>query len=173
MTEKWETADTSIPKQGSLAECGGTLRKERHPRTSSPPRGDDLPTGWDFSGLFSILGGLSGKWFFITKSFYSILPIQPSFWVVLVVKNPSCRRCKRHRFDPWVEEIPWRRKWQPTPVFSPWTEEPSGLQSTGLQSQTQLSAHSGRLRILRTGCELFSLRACPRDHFPRWQRQLR
>ena len=21
------------------------------------------------------------------------------------------------RFDPWVEKIPWRRKWQPTPVF--------------------------------------------------------
>ena len=23
------------------------------------------------------------------------------------------------RFDPWVGKIPWRRKWQPTPVFSP------------------------------------------------------
>ena len=22
-------------------------------------------------------------------------------------------------FDPWVGKIPWRRKWQPTPVFSP------------------------------------------------------
>ena len=22
-------------------------------------------------------------------------------------------------FDPWVEKIPWRRKWQPTPVFLP------------------------------------------------------
>ena len=21
------------------------------------------------------------------------------------------------RFDPWVGKIPWRRKWQPTPVF--------------------------------------------------------
>ena len=21
------------------------------------------------------------------------------------------------RFDPWVRKIPWRRKWQPTPVF--------------------------------------------------------
>ena len=26
----------------------------------------------------------------------------------------------------------------------PWTEEPSGLQSIGLQSQTQLSMHTGR-----------------------------
>ena len=23
----------------------------------------------------------------------------------------------RPRFDPWVGKIPWRRKWQPTPVF--------------------------------------------------------
>ena len=23
----------------------------------------------------------------------------------------------RHRFDAWVGKIPWRRKWQPTPVF--------------------------------------------------------
>ena len=28
-------------------------------------------------------------------------------------------RCKRCRFDPWVGKIPWRRKWQPTPVFLP------------------------------------------------------
>ena len=25
--------------------------------------------------------------------------------------------CRRHGFDPWVRKIPWRRKWQPTPVF--------------------------------------------------------
>ena len=23
------------------------------------------------------------------------------------------------RFDPWVRKIPWRRKWQPTPVSLP------------------------------------------------------
>ena len=31
----------------------------------------------------------------------------------------QCRRCKRHGFNPWVRKIPWRRKWQPTPVFLP------------------------------------------------------
>ena len=25
----------------------------------------------------------------------------------------------RPRFKPWVGKIPWRRKWQPTPVFLP------------------------------------------------------
>ena len=36
-------------------------------------------------------------------------------------KEPACqcRRCKRHRFDPWVRKIPWRRAWLPTPVFLP------------------------------------------------------
>ena len=32
-----------------------------------------------------------------------------------VVKNLSAR-CG---FDPWVGKIPWRRAWQPTPVFLP------------------------------------------------------
>ena len=36
-------------------------------------------------------------------------------------KEPACQ-CKRHKrlgFDPWIKKIPWRRKWQPTPVFLP------------------------------------------------------
>ena len=28
-------------------------------------------------------------------------------------------RCKRHRFHPWVGKIPWRRKWELTPVLLP------------------------------------------------------
>ena len=30
-----------------------------------------------------------------------------------------CLQCGRPRFDPWVGKIPWRRKWQPMPVFLP------------------------------------------------------
>ena len=30
-----------------------------------------------------------------------------------------CLKCRRSGFDPWVRKIPWRRKWQPTPVFLP------------------------------------------------------
>ena len=34
-------------------------------------------------------------------------------------KEFSCqsRRHKRHKFNPWFRKIPWRRAWQPTPVF--------------------------------------------------------
>ena len=30
-----------------------------------------------------------------------------------------CLQCRRPEFNPWVRKIPWRRKWQPTPVFLP------------------------------------------------------
>ena len=60
-------------------------------------------------------------------------PLQYS-WASLVaqlVKN--LHAMWRPGFDPWVGKIPWRKKWQPTPVFlpgeSPRTEEPGGLQS--------------------------------------------
>ena len=36
-------------------------------------------------------------------------------------KEPICQ-CKNHKrqaFNPWVRKIPWRGKWQPTPVFLP------------------------------------------------------
>ena len=46
-------------------------------------------------------------------------------------------QCRRHRFDPWVGKIPWRRKCQPTPLllfgkshgqrglagYSPWSQK--------------------------------------------------
>ena len=35
-----------------------------------------------------------------------------------VVKNPLAN-ARRYGLDPWVMKIPWRRAWQPTPVFLP------------------------------------------------------
>ena len=31
----------------------------------------------------------------------------------------QCRRYKNHRFNPCLGKIPWRRAWQPIPVFLP------------------------------------------------------
>ena len=39
-----------------------------------------------------------------------------SWW--LSHKESTCQ-CRRHRFDPWVGKIPWRKKRQPTLVFLP------------------------------------------------------
>ena len=30
-----------------------------------------------------------------------------------------CLQCRRPGFNPWVRKIPWRKKWQPTPVRLP------------------------------------------------------
>ena len=38
-----------------------------------------------------------------------------------------CLQCRKPGFDPWVQKIPWRRKWQPTLVFLP--EESHGQRS--------------------------------------------
>ena len=56
--------------------------------------------------------------------------------------------------------IPWKRVWQPTPVFSPgespWTEEPGGLQSIEL-SVTEATEHAWSLWLSHLELEvLFS-----------------
>ena len=48
---------------------------------------------------------------------------------------------------PGVMKIPWRRKWQPTPVFLPgkipWTEEPGRATVHGVaQSRTRWRTHA-------------------------------
>ena len=40
-------------------------------------------------------------------------------------KESACQ-WRRRGFDPWVRKIPWRRKWQPTPVFLPQNPENKG-----------------------------------------------
>ena len=44
------------------------------------------------------------------------------FLVTQMVKNPLAKKKKKNPLamqETWVEKIPWRRKWQPTPVFLP------------------------------------------------------
>ena len=62
------------------------------------------------SGVFSSIPGLC------TREASSIPPGFPSD---SMSKKESACQSRRHRFNPWVRKIPWRRKGQPTPVFSP------------------------------------------------------
>ena len=65
-------------------------------------------------------------------------------YTLLILRIKSiCLQCRRPGFDSWVGKIPWRRKWQPTPVFLP--RESHGQRSLtgyspwGCKSWTQLS----------------------------------
>ena len=47
---------------------------------------------------------------------------QPNSTIVLpwwLSGKESTYQCGRRGFDPWIRKMPWRRKWQPTPVFLP------------------------------------------------------
>ena len=50
---------------------------------------------------------------------YQVLSIFVGFPGGSAVEESSCqcRRRRRCKFDSWFWKIPWRRKWQPTPVF--------------------------------------------------------
>ena len=55
----------------------------------------------------------------------------------------SAYQSRRLRFIPWVKKIPWRREWQPTPVFLPGKSHGqrslAGYSPWGRKSQTRLS----------------------------------
>ena len=58
----------------------------------------------------------------------------------LAVKNPPAKQ--ETRVWSWVRKIPWRRKWQPTPVFLPGKfhgQRLTGYSPWGHKSQTQFS----------------------------------
>ena len=70
----------------------------------------------------------------LLQAFYSInictLYVKMGLPRWLSVKESTCQ-CRKLRFDPWSRTIPWRKKWQPPPIFLPgktsWTE-PGGLE---------------------------------------------
>ena len=43
-------------------------------------------------------------------------------------KAVSCLQCRRPRFNPWVGQIPWRRKWQSTLGLLPGKSHGHGIQ---------------------------------------------
>ena len=82
-----------------------------------------------------------------------------------------CRRCRRLRFSPWVGKVPWRRVWQPTPLFlpgeslgqrslagnSPWNCRVRHNLATELQAQAKL----GQGRVLaQISCLAWGAPAC-------------
>ena len=138
----------SVPTTHSLPPSGTGLLQALPPKSAKVTHGSFSP--WRSSGSLSrvpstprrqkkqaleaeltsrkrlLLFGLSSVFLFFCCFFFSSSP---------------------YRFDPWVMNIAWSRKWQPTPVFLsgkiPWTGEPGRLQSMGSEkSWTWLSTHA-------------------------------
>ena len=58
----------------------------------------------------------------------------------------QCRRHWRRGFDPWVENIPWRREWEPIPVFLPGKSHGQRSLPSSSVRQAPLSMGSHRVK---------------------------
>ena len=72
----------------------------------------------------------------------------------------QCRRHKRFGFNPWFGKIPWRRQWQPTPVFLPG-------ESHGQRSLVGYSPYGCEVRHDWV-CTCARMCACAHTHTYRW-----
>ena len=87
----------------------------------------------DREAWHAVVHGVTKSWTGLSDS--AELTIRKGFPGGASGKEPACqcRRLRRCGFDPWVRKIPWKRAWQPTPIFLKWdsrilwTEEPGGL----------------------------------------------
>ena len=59
----------------------------------------------------------------------------------------------RPEFDPWVGKNPWRRKWQPIPVFLP--KKSHGWRSLGEYSPWGRKESAMTERLHKTGAYLY------------------
>ena len=98
----------------------------------------------------------------VRNSLYSSLGFTDD---ALVKSMPGqCRRPKRCRFDPWVRKIPWRREWQPTPVFLPGESHgqrslagysPWGRKESEMTEQTHVLGFA--LKLTYSNCSVLSV----------------
>ena len=119
------------------------------------------------SQIWTLLSGTPNMWF----SFSSLLHRGGktkkkkkkglSWWLSGKESVCQCRRCKRCRFNPWGRKNPWRRKWQPTPVFLP--GESHGQRSLAGYNHSTFSImlHSRQRKEKGTGQNLQAKCICP------------
>ena len=98
------------------------------------------------------------KWHSIVQSFNSSLWFRKSFPGGTSSKESSCqcRRHKRSRFDPWAGKMPWRKAWQPKPVFLPGESRGQSCLA-GFQSRTRpkrFNMHALMVQKAKKTCSL-------------------
>ena len=113
---------TGLPRglssKESASQCRRHMRQGFNPGLErSPGGGKGSPlqyTGLENS-MDSTVHGVAKSWTQLSGfHFHFLTPMQASL-VAHMVKN--LLQCRRLGFRPWFGKIPWRRTWQPTPVF--------------------------------------------------------
>ena len=102
---KSATLRTSFPNPTTPPRCVGICSIS--PQAPSRAQRVSLMARWESSPGW-------GRWS-LAISYFTIHPR----WLSGKASTCQCTRHKRWGFDPWGQKIPWRRKWQPTPVFLP------------------------------------------------------
>ena len=96
--------------------------------------------GHDWSDLAAAAAAAEGNSY--SKEFVPDERGRRAFWVA-----PPCQ-CRGCGLDSWVRKIPWRRKWQPTPVFLPGKshgqKEPWSLKRIGHNWATKTTTQEGQ-----------------------------
>ena len=99
-----------LPSMGLQSQTGP---KRLSSSSSSSSSINLISLGWHYSYSFSPFAIFSFK--FISHSAFLGLTGSASGKELAC----QCRRHKRHVFKPCIRKIPWRRTWQPTPLFLP------------------------------------------------------
>ena len=70
-------------------------------------------------GIHSHLAQLPFMWFYLPPIPLNIGTLWHNRFPWWLSGKESACQCRKHKFNPSVGKNPWRRKWQPTPVFLP------------------------------------------------------
>ena len=88
------------------------------------------------------------------------------WWLSGKESTCQCKRCSRCRLDSWIRKIPWRRKWQSTPLFLPGKSQgqrrledysPLGCKESGVTEQMSTPQRSHHLWGSWAPAQLLSL----------------
>ena len=100
---QWLRSKKSTCNAGDTGDIHSILGSERSPGegNGNPLQYSLLENAMDRGGWWTTVHSIAKSWTWLQwLSMHSIL-------------------CRRHKFHPWAEKMPWRKKWQPTLVFLP------------------------------------------------------
>ena len=110
-----------LPPPGDLPNS----RTEPESPASSALQADSLPLN-HWGGPYSSLLDIIPVHYHEAQAKKPVAGVFRASQMVQVVKTKqnkkTCLQWRRHRiweFNPWVRNIPWKRKWQPIPIFLP------------------------------------------------------